>query len=164
VTVGWWRSALSLGALVLAAAASLATSAPRQVRRYPVWRVERADHVVDGAVVQVWVSRSGREGIGVSVEIDPRDTGLRYDVDAGASVLRLQGGASVRATRVIAAPSPPGRTRRYLPFRFDGLAAWNAGRRNATLRLAVVTPAAVRTILVALHHSLASSHQTLERR
>jgi hypothetical protein len=164
VRAGWWRSALSLGALVLAAAASLATSAPRHVRRYPVWRVERADHVVDGATVQVWVSRSGREGVGVSIEIDPRDTGLSYDVDAAQSVLRVHGGRSVRAARVVPAPSPPGRTRRYLPFRFDGLAAWNAGRRSATLRLAVRTPAAVRTILVALHHSLESPHQTLERR
>lgn len=157
------RSGASLFVLLLAAAASLATSAPRSVRRYPTWRVQRQEHVVDGAVVQVWVSRSGREGIGVSVELDPRDTGMTYDVDADGTNLRIAGGPPIAPARVSAAPSPPDKTRRYLPFRFDGLKAWNEGRRSAVLRLAIRTPAATRTLLVAMTHSLESPHTTVER-
>jgi hypothetical protein len=157
------RSAVSLGVLVLAAVASLATSAPRSVRRYPTWRVERQEHVVDGAVLQVWVSRSGREGLGVSVEIDARDTGMSFEVDGAATVLRVDGGEEVRPTRVERAPSPPDRVRRYLAFRFDGLAAWNEGHRHATLALALRTPAATRTILLSFTHSLESPHTTLAR-
>ncbi len=157
------RSAVSLAALVLSAAASLATSAPRAVRRYPTWRVERQEHIVDGAVVQVWVSRAGREGLGVSVEIDPRDTGMTFEIDGAESSLRVDGGTPLRPRRVAPAPSPPERTRRYLPFHFDGLAAWNQGRRGAVLRLAIRTPAATRTLLLPMTHSLESPHTTTER-
>lgn len=156
------RSVVSLAALVLSAAASLATSAPRAVRRYPTWRVERQEHVVDGAVVQVWVSRSGREGLGVSVEIDPRDTGMSFEVEGAGSSLRLDGGAPIHPRRVTPAPSPPERTRRYLLFRFDGLAAWNEGRRAAVLRLAIRTPAATRTLILPMTHSFESPHTTAE--
>lgn len=157
------RSAVSLGVLLLAAVASLATSAPRSVRRYPTWRVERQEHVVDGAVVHVWVSRSGREGLGVSVEIDARDTGMSLEVDGAATVLRIDGGRVVHPASVQRAPSPPERSRRYLAFPFDGLAAWNEGRRRATLKLALRTSAGTRVLLLPFTHSLESPHTRLER-
>lgn len=156
------RAGLSLVVLVLAAAASLATSAPRHVRRYPTWRSERQDQVVDGAVVSAWVSRSGREGMGVSVEIDPRDTGMSFEVDPAGTLLRL-GRRAIHPRRVIEAPSPPDRHRRYLVFPFDGRAAWNAGQRRAVLRLAIRGPGPTRVILVGLTHSLESPHTTLEQ-
>ena len=154
------RTAGSLLVLLLAAVLSLATSAPRSARRYPTWRAEPVDHVVDGAVVAAWVSRSGREGVGVSVEIDPKGTGLTFEVDPAATTLRI-GRRTVRPLGVLRAPSPPDRARRYLPFAFDGLTAWNTGQHRAVLHLAVRGPAATRTLVVWLTHSLESPHVTM---
>jgi len=137
---------------------SLATSAPRAVRRYPTWQSDPESQVVDGAVVRAWVSRSGREGVGISVDIDPRGTGLDLAVEPATTTLRFAH-HTVHATRALPAPAPPERTRFYLPMRFDGLSAWNRGDRRALLRLGIRSAAGARTALVWLSHSLASPHE-----
>ena len=147
--------------MVAAAAASLATSAPRSVRRYPTWRSEPEAQVVDGALVRAWVSRSGREGAGISVEIDPRGSGLSFAIDPAATTLRFSR-RTIHARRVLPAPAPPERVRFYLPMRFDGQTAWNTGDRRALLRLAIRSPAGTRTVLVWLSHSLVSPHAWLD--
>ncbi|MBI2896906.1 MAG: hypothetical protein HYY06_25330 [Deltaproteobacteria bacterium] len=157
------RAKLQLACLAAAAAASLATSAPRGFRSYPAWRPHQVNHVVGGSVVGVWAARSGREGVGIVVQVrqayQPGAGEGMLVVDSASTVLEL-GRRRIRPGRVVPGPSPGGASRTYLVFRFDGLGSWNAGERSARLRLALVVGGAPRELLVDLGQSRLSAHGT----
>lgn len=126
--------------LVLAAAALLcvATSAPRYSypRAYPTWRLDTGD---------VWVSKSGKEGFGIS--------STRKDIVAGR----------FRAEALVVDALPPlhdTATSVYLGFVFDNQRLWNDGVRAGTLEL---TLANGEVITYPLRHVWPEPHHKVDR-
>ncbi len=110
---------------------------PMHPRTYPRWVVDGAADVAwrDCAGLRAFVRKSGKEGIGVSLEVRSRK-------DCAAAIVRAQlvfdDGARAAAT-IPALPALGGRSLRYLwmPIHFDGDDAWNRGVRRARLDVEV---------------------------
>jgi hypothetical protein len=123
------------------AAASVACEG--RARPFAMWRaVEPMTAQVDCADLQVWVCKSGKEGVGLTVALrtlDPQaTTACRVEVvRAALSVL----GASYAPTHLPPAPElrPGASVFFYLPFPFDNNSAWNDGARHATVTLEIET-------------------------
>jgi hypothetical protein len=127
-----------VAAVALAAFFSAATMAPRIVRQYPEWRiVSNADSALSCANVHAWVSKTGKEGMGVTVRVAPQD-----HCYVAVQAARLQiGNQEIPAAElppveqyVETQPAPV-----YLAFPFDGQAAWNHQVRSATLHLVLAS-------------------------
>jgi hypothetical protein len=137
-----WFQALSV---VVASVASIATPAPRYTRAYPAWEMTREiDLRLGCARLLPSVARSGKQGIGVVVEVRGGDTRGGEGCPVSASARLLLG------ARVIEPAVPPqelttDREIRYLyiPIPFDNEASWNsgelqAGTERSTLRVPVI--------------------------
>jgi hypothetical protein len=150
------------------AAATIATPQAQGVRRFPAWETEQPSHVVGGAIVQAWVSRSTREGIGVSVDVACAPGATRpVSIDASRTFLRIAG-ERLRPVEVAPASAIPGaHVRGYLAFEFDNRRAWNDGVRTATLRLAVRVDGGLREIPISIVETRPDPHgrppQEIER-
>jgi hypothetical protein len=126
---GWLQAA----ALLAAALASLATPAPRHPRAFPAWTIEgTSERTVDGLGLRVWVAKSGKEGIGLTLRARadgrPRQLALRARISiAGEEV--AQGALAPRAV------GPEAHL--YLPLPFDNERRWNRGENEGVLELAV---------------------------
>lgn len=105
-------------------------------RRYPTW--ERTTHgvlaIAECAEADAWASKSGKEGLGVILELRGRSTEPCL-VTIRSARLRV-GTEEHDALRL---PEPPTlrlgqRVRAYLAFRFDGDRAWNE-QLEATLSI-----------------------------
>ena len=109
---------------------------PAKSRRYPRWIVEPSmtQEIAwrDCAGVRAFVRKSGKQGIGVAVE-------LRSRTDCPVTVPRaeLVLADGTRAPATLEVPPLRGRSLLYLwlPIRFDGDAAWNRGARRGRLEL-----------------------------
>ncbi len=125
------RATEAVGILV-ASFASLATSPP--YRPFAAWQVQQAEsRVVGCARVEVWVSKSGKEGVGVSMSVRTSE---------GCDV-RLEGATlAIADHRFPATDLPRGalvdERPVYVPFLFDNEALWNDGKRDADLGLRFV--------------------------
>src|SRR5688572_16844210 len=119
-----------LAVVTLAAAASIATPAPRYryPRNYPVWQVESGGSWSYGCVAaEAWVSKSGKEGMGLTLKLTP--TG------ASGCYVSIGGGGFTVAGREVTAGGcpldvkvpPGGPSHLYLPFFFDNQKLWNEG-------------------------------------
>jgi hypothetical protein len=121
--------------LAMAAFFSIATPAPMMARRFPEWRVVRGDALALAcAKVHAWISKSGKEGLGVT---------LRLTATASCVVAVREARLVVDGHEVPAVAVPPEQrvgvgapVHVYLPFSFDGEGAWNRGARTARLKLA----------------------------
>jgi len=129
---------LKVAAVVATGLASVATSRLHAQRVYPQWTADSAARQsLACATGEAWVGKSGKEGMGVPLEL--RTGEPRCAVEVTGAELQLP-------SRVVAAAALPGRMelrpgdieRVWLAFPFDGDAAWNAGERRATLRLAFI--------------------------
>jgi len=102
-------------------------------RTYPTWeRTTRASQVLaDCAEVDAWASKSGKEGLGVTLELRGRST-TPCVVTITAARFRI--GAEEYAAKQL--PEPPSlqlgqRVHAYLAFAFDGDRAWNEGAEGS---------------------------------
>lgn len=102
---------------------------PESPRRYPAWErtTEGAQVLADCAEVDAWVSKSGKEGVGVSLELRGRST---VPCVVTITAARLRVGGEEHVAQLL--PPPPTlrlgqRVHAYLAFPFDGDRAWNAG-------------------------------------
>jgi hypothetical protein len=127
---------LHRAAVIAAALASMATTVQRgkAVRNYPAWTVRKPARVELGcASAEVWVVKSGKEGLGATVELSSARSPCTLRLRTATLTLRaqtVQAGVETASLRLESAPRDL-----YLPFLFDGDAAWNDGDREATLRL-----------------------------
>jgi len=88
--------------------------------------------------IRVWISKSGKEGLGATVE-------ARIDSSRGECVASVEDARLViDGTAIDPAAPPPSATMAggepaylYLPFIFDNEAMWNDGRVRGTLHLAM---------------------------
>jgi hypothetical protein len=154
----------SLAAVLLAAAASVATSLPDGPRNYPLWHVispgaaaERAPWAEDQtsyrwrfrvatAQGSAWVSKSGREGFGVSLLLRRADVSEGRLSEGATSAplipVRVLWARALVGGRVVAAAALPSGSlgsldealHLYIPFAFDNLTAWNEGQRAGELQ------------------------------
>ncbi len=122
----------------LAGVVSCCTLSCVGARVYPSWRLDEPQGRLLGcASVDAWVKQSTKTGVGVIVHMrstqQPRCT-VRITwakLQAAGHFLSAAGGE--RAARL----STKDELFVYLPFVFDGNAAWNDGRRSATLQVAI---------------------------
>lgn len=138
---------LEIAGAIVAAAASVATSpAPRP---FTAWRVEAGEHRAVGcARVDVWTAKSGKEGVGFSIEAHP----------AADCPIRLEA-ASITIGEVRIAPLAIPRDPLheadvvYLPFVFDNEALWNQGARRGRLELVFVVAGERSTFVSEIVHA-----------
>ena len=132
-----WAQATTV---LFAAAASLATSPVRVVRGYPAWVVAGpAQRDLGCAQVEAWISKSGKQGLGVTLRFTSATETACHVQIAGARVV-LAGNTFASLTALPTAVAPPPTAYLYLPFGFDNEAAWNDKKNVAELKLAL-TPA-----------------------
>lgn len=132
-----WVQAMTV---LFAATASLATSPVRVVRGYPAWVVAGpAQRDVGCAQVEAWISKSGKQGLGVTLRFTSATETSCYVQIASARVV-LEGATIASLTALPTAVAPPPTAYVYLPFGFDNEAAWNDRKNVAKLDLAL-TPA-----------------------
>jgi len=98
-------------------------------RRYPSWErtTKGAQTFAECAEADAWVSKSGKEGVGIVLELRGRSSEPCLVTIASA---RLRVGNEDHAARRL--PDPPRlrlgqRVHAYLAFGFDGDKAWNEG-------------------------------------
>jgi hypothetical protein len=133
---------IGLLALVLCACTD-----PMHPRTYPRWVVADSAEITwrDCAGLRAFVRKSGKEGMGVAVEIRSRK-------DCPATIVRaelvLDDGARAAAT-IPAVPELHGRSLRYLwmPIHFDGDDAWNRGVRSARLDLELAIDGVIQPVI-----------------
>lgn len=129
------RLALQWALVAAVAVACMATSPPRLAHPYPWWSV--ADHVAhervhtvtlpDGERAQVWVSKSGKEGLGLSITAP-----TEFKVTS-ATLTTADGTVSGGLTH---ATGPDA----YIPFAFDNDRLWKRGEDLASVKLELQTP------------------------
>jgi len=125
---------LALAGALVAAGALAGCPPSRYVRDYPRWIADGGRDLRAGcAIADAFVRKSGKEGVGVTVEV--RSLG---DCDAriASAALVFPGGSRV-AAELPDQPPLVGRSLvyRWVAFPFDGDRAWNDGVRSATLEL-----------------------------
>jgi hypothetical protein len=124
-------------AFVATALACAATSRPMTVRNYPKWQLEKSSQHVGCAKIDAWVSKSGKEGVGINLRVASSRSD-RCNVEILSGVIDV-GGKRVPLPRRPAPLNPGAPVFVYLPFPFDNERAWNEGRRTARLELRVKT-------------------------
>ena len=186
------RRSHTLAAVGAAALASLATSAvPRShvvshARSYPAWTVVRGGAAHRGPLrLDLWVAKSGKEGLGVTVRLTNEGHALTQAFLVRARLLversapgvgggegaRPRGGATGRSSAQGGAPvdwfaspaqvPPDGVRHLYLYFHFDNERAWNDGRNRAQLRLELdVNGVHQPAVVVDLEQRMCGHHRT----
>jgi hypothetical protein len=137
-------------------AACIATSQPL-TRGYPEWKLEAGKQHIGCARLEVWVSKSGKEGVGVNVQVD--STGAeRCHVEILSATLDVGGEKVSLATRPRAENLGEVPVIWYLPFAFDNEKAWNEERRSGTLSLDVMTSGGAGRLETRMKHEWGSPH------
>lgn len=130
------RLATLASALLVCAATS-----PPPPRCYPMWGVAEPAAVKLGcAWVEIWVSKSGKEGLGVTVAFLPVDREASCSVAIRAAAF-LSPGVNAPATQLPPAIELKGADARhvYLPFAFDNQDLWNQSLKQNDLRRATLS-------------------------
>lgn len=135
-------------AVVVAALASMATSAPRYARQYPHWQIDgEGPHQRAGcSELGVEVVKSGKTGIGAIVTHD-REPSCEVRIE----------GARVHIANVtypaLAVPAWDDARSAYLGFAFDNEALWNDGVRRGTFEIDVTVNGERRTLVFPMTHA-----------
>lgn len=152
---------IRLPLLIVAALACLATPAQRFERNYPAWVF---DEGADGglapglsygcAAISAWVSKSGKEGMGVSFEIQ-NATVDRCTVQIVYAAF-VPDGQTVKPHAAPGALELPAEEVRdtYVGFAFDNEALWNEGRRTGVLHVTFNVQGEIREFRLKLRHAL----------
>jgi len=134
-------------AILVAATASMATSAPRYRHGYALWEASsQASWPVGCATATVWVSKSGKTGLGVTLRLEGDRVPCKVRVVAAtlnvadAPPVTADVIVPMRSSDDVGHPDPQGLV--YLGFAFDNEKAWNAGVVTATLHLTLAAEGA----------------------
>jgi hypothetical protein len=128
---GWARSI----AIAAAAFASLGTSQMRMSREFPGWEFRApSTRRLGCAQVQAWVAKSGKQGLGLMLE-------LRNPAEQSCSLTLADARLRVGPLVVLGVQQRPFLLQRgavqqlYVPFEFDNEALWNDGQHSGSLQL-----------------------------
>jgi hypothetical protein len=138
--------------LCLLSAACTSTPKPRARVFFPFWSVrEAAPQRIGCAELLVWISKSGKEGLGASVRVRAPEQACSIQIVDAALDLPTE--------RVLADTLPPERTlpkgaiaKTYLAFPFDNEASWTRGEALASLVFRVVVQGEAREVRRGLYH------------
>lgn len=148
---------LRLAAFALTALATMATSRPMMVRNYPAWQIEGLGaRQLDCAIVDLWVSKSGKQGLGVTLELTPTASSCRVSVEEARF---SADGVEERAARLPAPRVVERRDHLYLPFAFDNEALWNDEVRDGRLDLWIRVGEASERLAFRLRHVWHAAHR-----
>jgi hypothetical protein len=138
VAAAAWARLAAVGVAALTSAATSPMRGPNYYRPLPIWGVAATASRPSGcADAELWVSRSGAEGVGVTVALRARAEDCVLRIDRSAFVL-AEAGVSATAPgfpqAVTLAAGAPERLL-YLPFAFDNAAAWRRQQVRAAVEL-----------------------------
>jgi hypothetical protein len=160
---GAFDRALRLAAFVATALASIATPAPRLPRNYPAWSVEGLGARRLGcAHVDLWVSKSGKQGFGLTVALqpgEPKSSECRVELRSA----RFDAPGVHVAGRPLPVAARVDRPRYlYLSFPFDNESLWNEKKREGKLELVLVIGGDIERLTLPMRHIWVSAHVPLE--
>ena len=124
--------------VALAALASVATSRPMKPRAYPAWKlVSGQQHTQQCVDLLGWVTKSGKTGFGMSIELRSKGDCM---VEVAKAELLLDG-QTVAAADLWDPIDMKGHSLlfAYIPFEFDNNTAWNDELRDGIVELHVNT-------------------------
>jgi hypothetical protein len=134
-----WARLVVLGAAALTSAATSPSRAPRFYRPLPMWTVTGPGVQALGcADVELWVSKSGREGVGLTVAVRSRDAACELRLERLALAVPGVGEVAAAGLPVSLARAAREPAFRYFAVAFDNDAAWRrkeARRGVATLQV-----------------------------
>lgn len=152
-----FRIAVTLASVI----ACIATSQPL-TRGYPEWKLEDKKTRIGCARFDAWVSKSGKEGVGVNVLVESTSID-RCQVEIVSATLDVGGEKIALATRPRAETLGEVPVTWYLPFAFDNEKAWNEERRTGTISVDVMTSGGAGRLETAMKHEWGPPH-VLRRR
>ncbi len=122
--------------MVIATLLSVATSAPRyrNPRSFPIWTMTDSAHQLGCATFEVWISKSGKTGVGVSMLASTSQPQCQVVVES----INLEiAGESFAGEPLMAAPPvrPNESIHFYSPIAFDNESHWNNGKRDAVINV-----------------------------
>jgi hypothetical protein len=136
-----WTRTVAVGAAALTSAATSPVPRPYYYRPLPLWSTVGAGRQpLSCADVELWVSKSGRQGIGITVAFEPRGAPCTIRLDRLALVVPGQGeftATSLLGRVEVRADQP---AYRYIPLPFDNAAAWSRHDHTGFVRLDVTAP------------------------
>lgn len=133
---------IRMGVLLAGLLATAATSQiPPIIRPLPIWsRQENAAFATGCANLLAWVSKSGKLGLGITLEV--HTAGPTCEVRLERANLSIAGASipSSLSLPVVVRSSPSATGAQYVPFEFDNDGAWRRGDRGAVIELILTTP------------------------
>ena len=134
-----WARLAALGAAALTASAT--SPGPLYYRPLPIWSVvPPAPGALACARPELWVSKSGREGVGLTLAVHAPQAACTVRIERVTFVLP-GAGSFVAAGFPEELTVPPGQViHRYVPIAFDNGAAWRKRLVNARVELQVIDP------------------------
>jgi hypothetical protein len=136
-----WTRFVALGAAAVTSAATSPSPGPYYYRPLPMWSAAGVTRQpLACADVELWVSKSGRQGVGLTIAFEPRGAPCALRLDGVALIIPGAGehAATALPARVDLAPDQP--AYRYVPLPFDNAAAWNGHHRAGFVRVDVTAP------------------------
>ena len=136
-----WTRTIVLGGASLTAAATSPAHGPYTYHPLPMWSaVGITRQSVACADVDLWVSKSGRQGVGLTIAFESRGERCTLRLDRLALVIPGEGEqvATSPPERIDLAPDQP--IRRYVALPFDNAAAWHNNHRVGFVRVDVTAP------------------------
>jgi hypothetical protein len=136
-----WTRTIVLGGASLTAAATSPARGPYYYHPLPMWSaVGGTRQSVACADVDLWVSKSGRQGVGLTIALESRGVPCTLHLDRLALVIPGEGEhiASLPPERVDLEPDR--RIHRYVALSFDNAAAWHHNQRAGFVRVDVTGP------------------------
>ena len=149
-------------ALVLAAWATIATPQPQVVRSYPAWKLREAGAWRIGcANIDAWVSKSGKSGVGVTLQME---SGSTSPCAVRVERARIEVGPVTAHAAVLPVPrTVQAIEHAYVPFEFDNEALWNDDFRAGELVVAIRAGSATRELRIPMDHTLEGFHRMRRR-
>lgn len=136
-----WTRTIVLGGAALTAAATSPARGPYTYRPLPMWSaVGVTRQSVACADVDLWISKSGRQGVGLTIAFEPRGVPCTLRLDRLALVIPGEGEhvATSPPERIDLAPDQP--VHRYVALPFDNAATWHQNHRAGFVRVDVTAP------------------------
>jgi hypothetical protein len=136
-----WTRTLVLGGAALTSAATSPIRGPYYYHPLPMWSaVGVTRQSVACADVDLWVSKSGRQGVGLTIAFEPRGTPCALSLDRLALVVpgEREQIATLLPERIDVAPGQP--VHRYVAVPFDDADAWHHNHRAGFVRVDMTAP------------------------
>jgi len=136
-----WSRTIVLGGAALTSAATSPARGPYYYHPLPMWSaVGVTRQSVACADVDLWVSKSGRQGVGLTIAFEPRGVPCALHLDRLALVIPGEGEhvARLPPERVDLAPDQAAHL--YVALPFDNTGAWRAGHRAGFVRVDMTAP------------------------